>query len=89
MLLAAHRARVIAKGSHITVDRENHKNTVIALREIAEKAIDPRDVREGLIHSMLHNAEVDEPESSAVPTLPHARGPVYLRDERRPIQLST
>jgi DNA-directed RNA polymerase subunit omega len=70
VLLAAHRARAIAKGLHITVDPENDKNAVIALREIAEKTIDPGDVREAFIHSMQHNAEVDEPESTAVPTLP-------------------
>jgi DNA-directed RNA polymerase subunit omega len=81
VLLAAHRARAIAKGSHITVDPENDKNAVIALREIAEKTIDPRDVREGLIHSMLHNAEVDEPESTAVPTWPHTQPSVLLRDD--------
>ena len=63
------------------MDPENDKNAVIALREIAEKTIDPRDVREGFIHSMLHNAEVDEPESTAVPTLPHANRPVLLRDD--------
>jgi DNA-directed RNA polymerase subunit omega len=81
VLLASHRARAIAKGSHITVDPENDKNAVIALREIAEKTIDPRDVREAFIHSMQHNAEVDEPESTAVPTLPHASRRVLLRDD--------
>src|SRR5215468_3529398 len=73
VLLAAHRARAIAKGSHITIDRENDKNAVIALREIAEKTIDPRDMREGFIHSMLRNAEVDEAETTAVPMLPRTR----------------
>jgi DNA-directed RNA polymerase subunit omega len=63
------------------VDPENDKNAVIALREIAEKTIDPRDVREGLIHSMLHNAEVDEPKSTAEPTWPHTQPPVLLRDD--------
>jgi DNA-directed RNA polymerase subunit omega len=81
VLLAAHRARSLAKGSAITVDAENDKNAVIALREIAEKTIDPGDVREGFIHSMQHNAEVDEPESTAVPPLPDARGPILLRDD--------
>jgi DNA-directed RNA polymerase subunit omega len=81
VLLAAHRARAIAKGSHITVDPENDKNAVIALREIAEKTINPRDVREGLIHSMLHNAEFDEPESTAVPMWPHTQPSVLLRDD--------
>jgi DNA-directed RNA polymerase subunit omega len=81
VLLAAHRARSLAKGSAITVDPENDKNGVIALREIAEKTIQPGDMREGLIHSMQHNAEVDEPESTAVPTLPHVRRPVLGRDD--------
>jgi DNA-directed RNA polymerase subunit omega len=58
VLLATHRARALANGSLITVD-ENDKNAVIALREIAEKTIDPGDMREGYIHSMQHNAEVD------------------------------
>ncbi len=81
VLLAAHRARALADGSQITIDAENDKNAVIALREIAEKTIGPSDVREGLIHSMQHNAEVDEPESTAVPTLPHVRRPVLVRDD--------
>jgi DNA-directed RNA polymerase subunit omega len=81
VLLAAHRARSLATGSAMTVDAENDKNAVIALREIAEKTIDSGDVREGLIHAMQHNAEVDEPESTALPTLPHTRGPSLLRDD--------
>ena len=82
VLLAAHRARALADGSNITVEPENDKNAVIALREIAEKTIPASDVREGLIDSMQHNAEVDEPESTAVPTLPHARRPALVRDDR-------
>ena len=61
VLLAAHRARSIANGSQITIDPENDKNPVIALREIAEKTIPPDDMREGLIHSIQKNVEVDEP----------------------------
>ena len=80
VLLTAHRARAIAKGSQITIDRENDKDAVIALREIAEKTISPGDLREGFIHSMLHNAEVDEPEATAVPILAHALHPVLARD---------
>ena len=51
VLLAAHRARAIASGSPITVPKENDKNPVIALREIAERTIPPDDMREALIHS--------------------------------------
>ena len=71
VLLAAHRAREINKGSHITIESVNDKNPVIALREIAEKTIAPGDMREGLIHSIQGNVEIDEPEPGAAPTLPH------------------
>jgi len=81
VLLAAHRARALANGSHITIDAENDKNAVIALREIAEKTIDPSDVREGFIHALQQNAEIDEPESTAVPTLPELRRPVPVPDD--------
>jgi DNA-directed RNA polymerase subunit omega len=82
VLLAAQRARVLAKGSHITVDPENDKNPVIALREIAEKTIAPSDVLEALIESIQKNVEVDEPESRAVPALPEAHRPVLGRDDQ-------
>jgi len=82
VLLAAHRARVLGKGSHITVDPENDKDPVIALREIAEKTIAPGDVLEALIESIQQNVEVDEPESRAVPTLTEADRPVLGRDDR-------
>ena len=71
VLLAAHRARTIAKGSAATVEPSNDKNTVIALREIAEKVISANDMREGFIDSLQGNAEVDEPEAAAAPVLPH------------------
>jgi DNA-directed RNA polymerase subunit omega len=67
VLLTAHRARTISAGSPITIDRDNDKNPVVALREIAEKTIAPADVREGLIHTIQKNVEVDEPEAEAAP----------------------
>ena len=81
VLLAAHRARVLEKGSHITVDPENDKNAVIALREIAEKTIAPSHVLEALIESIQQNVEVDEPESRAVPTLTEVDRPILGRDD--------
>jgi DNA-directed RNA polymerase subunit omega len=83
VLLASHRARAIANGSNITVDTENDKNPVIALREIAEKTIPADDMREGLIHSIQRNVEVDEPEPGAAPTLPQDRRPILGRDDQR------
>ena len=81
VLLAVHRAREIAKGSRITVGAENDKNPVIALREIAEKTIAAGDVREGLIHSIQHNVEIDEPEPGAAPTRPQEHRPMLGRDD--------
>ena len=69
VLLAAHRARSISAGSPITIERENDKNPVVALREIAERTISPEDMKEDLIHSMQRYVEVDEPEPDAVPLL--------------------
>ena len=82
VLLAAHRARSIANGSQVTIDAENDKNPVIALREIAEKTIPPDDMREGLIHSIQKNVEVDEPETAAAPSLPVDRRPMLGRDDQ-------
>ena len=65
VLLAAHRARMIANGSSLTVDRDNDKNPVVALREIADEGISPGDLNEDLIHSLQKYVEVDEPEPEA------------------------
>jgi DNA-directed RNA polymerase subunit omega len=45
VLLASHRARMVSSGAQITVDRDNDKNPVVALREIAETTISPGDLR--------------------------------------------
>ena len=82
VLLAAHRARAISNGSAITIEPENDKNPVIALREIAEETVIPDDMREGLIHSIQKNVEVDEPEAGAAPLLSQDRRPVLGRDEQ-------
>ncbi len=82
VLLAAHRARSIANGAHITVEADNDKNPVISLREIADRTIPPDDLREGLIHSIQKNVEVDEPEKAAAPSLPQDRRPVLGRDDQ-------
>lgn len=69
VLLAAHRARAVSQGSPITVDRDNDKNPVVALREIAEETLVPEDLREEYIHSMQKHVEVDEPEANEVPLI--------------------
>lgn len=72
VLIASHRARMIASGSQITVDRDNDKNPVVALREIAEMTQAPEDLREDFIHSLQRQVEVDEPEAEVVPALSSA-----------------
>jgi DNA-directed RNA polymerase subunit omega len=62
VLLASHRARMVSSGAQITIDRDNDKNPVVALREIAEKTVAPDDLKEDLIHSLQKYVEVDEPE---------------------------
>ena len=62
VLLASHRARLISQGASITVDRDNDKNPVVALREIADETLSPDDLKEDLIHSLQKHVEVDEPE---------------------------
>jgi DNA-directed RNA polymerase subunit omega len=69
VLLAGHRARMIASGSAITVGRDNDKNPVVALREIAEETVAVTDLKEDLIHSLQKYVEVDEPEAETVPLI--------------------
>ena len=62
VMLAAHRAREIASGSPVTVDRDNDKNPVVSLREIADETQMVDDLLERLIESNQTQIEVDEPE---------------------------
>jgi DNA-directed RNA polymerase subunit omega len=69
VLLAAHRARIIASGAPLTIDRDRDKNPVVALREIADATIQPEDLKEEFIHSLQKQVEVDEPEAESVPMI--------------------
>ena len=69
VMLAAHRAREIAAGAPITVDRDNDKNPVVALREIADETQSADDLRERLIESYQTQIEVDEPEEDQMALL--------------------
>lgn len=69
VMLAAHRAREIASGSAPTVERDNDKNPVVALREIAEETQGAEDLRERMISSHQTQIEVDEPEEDAMALL--------------------
>ncbi|HLI11804.1 MAG TPA: DNA-directed RNA polymerase subunit omega [Alphaproteobacteria bacterium] len=62
VMLAANRARDIAAGASLTLERDNDKNPVVALREIAEETVPIESLREGIIKGMQKLVEVDEPE---------------------------
>lgn len=65
VLLAAHRARAISAGSQLLLDRDNDKNPVVALREIADDVLDHEGVRENLITSLQRVDERSEAEEEA------------------------
>jgi DNA-directed RNA polymerase subunit omega len=65
VLMAAHRARAISAGSAILLDRDNDKNPVVALREIAEDKIAPDSLTESLITSLQRVDERTEAEEEA------------------------
>ena len=68
-MLASHRAREISSGSPLTVDRDNDKNPVVSLREIADETQSADALRERLIESNQTQIEVDEPEDDSMAVL--------------------
>ena len=62
VLLAAQRARDIASGAPLTVDRDNDKGPVVALREIADVTIPLENLQNNVIKGMQKHVEIDEPE---------------------------
>lgn len=63
VLLAAHRARSITSGAGLLVDRDNDKNPVVALREIASTRVKPEGLKEEFLTSLQRHIETDEPEA--------------------------
>jgi DNA-directed RNA polymerase subunit omega len=59
VLLAAQRARQISGGADLTIDRDRDKNPVVALREIAEVMVKPKDLHEAVVSNM-QKVRVDE-----------------------------
>ncbi|MCA3720554.1 DNA-directed RNA polymerase subunit omega [Phenylobacterium sp.] len=76
VLLAAHRARGISSGSPILVDRDNDKNPVVALRELADDVVDPEELKEALITTLQRVDERSEAEEEAE-TLALIADPTY------------
>ena len=66
VLFAAHRARGMSAGAELLVERDNDKNPVVALREIADDKLVPDEIREDLVGSLQKQVDVDEPEEDVV-----------------------
>ncbi|GAB4118862.1 MAG: DNA-directed RNA polymerase subunit omega [Rhodothalassiaceae bacterium] len=89
VMFAAQRSRQISSGAALLVDRDNDKNPVVALREIAEEKLSPDFLRESMIQSMQKHVEADEPEEDDLATQMRARraqgpepmNPVIIRTE--------
>ncbi len=64
VMLAAQRAREISSGSTLTIDRDDDKNPVVALREIAEETIDLGLLGDTLVHGLQKQHETEEPEET-------------------------
>ena len=62
VVLSAQRSREISSGGELTIERNNDKNPVVALREVAAQSFTPEQLKESLVHSLQKHVEVDEPE---------------------------
>ncbi len=69
VMLAAQRTRNIAAGAQLTVERDNDKNPVVSLREIAEETVDLKELEDGLIKGLQKFVEMDEPEEDEMDML--------------------
>ncbi|MDX9860328.1 MAG: DNA-directed RNA polymerase subunit omega [Rhodospirillales bacterium] len=69
VMVAAQRARDIAAGAPLTVDRDNDKNPVVALREIAEETINIDNLQDSLVKGLQKHVESDEPEEDEMDLL--------------------
>ena len=63
VLLAAQRARQVSGGAELTIDRDRDKNPVVALREIADETVSPRNLEESIV-SGLQKIQVDEEDAT-------------------------
>jgi DNA-directed RNA polymerase subunit omega len=79
VLLAAQRARDIAAGAPISLDRDNDKNPVVALREIADETVQLDQLQNAVITGMQKHVEIDEPEEE---------GDIEVGNQQWPIDLA-
>jgi DNA-directed RNA polymerase subunit omega len=69
VMIAAQRARSLSSGSELTLERDNDKNPVVALREIADNTLDLSEIEENLIRGLQKYVEPDEPDEKEMDLL--------------------
>ena len=69
VLLAAQRAREISGGAELTIDRDRDKNPVVALREVAEQTVKPKQLNEALVQSLQNFLPDEEDEADEIGSL--------------------
>jgi DNA-directed RNA polymerase subunit omega len=74
VMLAAQRARNISAGAAITIDKNNDKNHVVALREIADETVQLDELEDALVMGLQRFVETDDPEEDEVDLLPIQQG---------------
>ena len=82
VMLASQRARNLSAGEELTLERDNDKNPVVALREIAEETINLENLEEELIKGLQNNVDMDEPEEDEMDFLAIQRDMSYEGDSR-------
>ncbi len=80
VLLAAQRARNISRGEELTIDRDNDKNPVIALREIAEETIDLERIEQDLVKSLSRAPEPEPADEEVLDLIPTDQNIFGLQD---------
>ena len=69
VLMAAQRAREISGGAELTIDRDRDKNPVVALREIAEQTVRPKELHEAVVVGLQKILPEDEDEADEIGSL--------------------
>lgn len=88
VVLAAQRARKISVGEPLTVERDNDKNTVVALREIAEETVDLDGLAQSLVRGLQKHVEADEPEEDDIALLMSSEEWVGVSEAAEPVEES-
>ena len=88
VMMAAQRARDISSGASLTVERDNDKNPVVALREIADETVSLDALGNALVQALQKQSEQDEPEEDIVefdtPVMPSAADQALVQEEALP-----